>query len=272
MIITDSDQGPAPPGTIVGSGKPATKRVEIADFTGVEIANTFQATIRRADRFEVSVTADDNVIEHVTVEKDGPRLRVGLEKGRSYRLRPNTLKLEVAMPALEALDASGASRARVEGFESDRPFRAELSGASHLEGSIHAGDIEVELSGASNAKWQGSARVAQLHASGASTLDLADFAVTGDNLTVEANGASTVRLGGSARAAVLKASGASQLKLADLALDAAEVELSGASNASIQVKERLNYDVNSASHLDYRGEPTIHQAETSGASSVSHRR
>lgn len=185
---------------------------------------------------------------------------------------PDSLKLAITLPVLEAMHLSGASRATIGGFDSDRPFRLDTSGASRLEGSIKAGDAGFELSGASTVKLQGSARVANLNASGASTLELADFAVTGDKLTAEADGASTLRLRGSARAAVLKASGASHLKLADLALDAADVELSGASHAAIRVKDLLNYDVSSASHLEYLGEPTIKRAEKSGASSVSHRR
>ena len=68
-------------------------------------------------------------------------------------------------------------------------------------------------------------------------------------------------------------SGASQLRLADLALDAADVELSGASDAVIRVKDLLKYDVNSASHLEYLGEPDDQAgASKTGVSSVSHRR
>jgi serine/threonine-protein kinase len=270
VIITTQDQDDRP--TIVGSGKPATKRFDLADFTGVEIANTFRATITRADRFEVSVTADDNVLEHVRVDKDGSRLRVRLEGGRTYRLRPDTLKVSVALPVLEALHITGASRAKIEGFQSDRPFHLDTSGASTLEGSIKAGDADFEAGGASTVKLRGAARAVRLHASGASTLELADFPVSSEKLTIEADGASTVRLRGSAKAAVLEASGASHLDLAELALDAADVELSGASNAAIRVKDLLNYDVSGASHLEYRGEPTIKQAEKSGVSSVSHRR
>jgi hypothetical protein len=110
-----------------------------------------------------------------------------------------------------------------------------------------------------------------LDASGASTLNLAEFAVGAEKVMIETSGASTVRLRGTAKAAVLKATGASQLRLADLALDAADIVLEGASNAAIQVKELLRYDVTSASHLEYRGEPTIKQAKKTGASSVSHR-
>ena len=69
-----------------------------------------------------------------------------------------------------------------------------------------------------------------------------------------------------------EASGASRLRLADLALDAADIELDGASNAVIRVKDLLKYHVNSASHLEYLGEPTITAASKTGASSVSHRR
>jgi serine/threonine-protein kinase len=270
VIITDQGQDDRP--TIVGSGRTETKRFELADFIGIEVGNTFQATVTRADRFAVSVTADDNVLEHVLVDKDGKSLRVRLEGGRNYRLGRDTLKLAVTLPVLEAIEVSGSSRARVVGFDSDRPFRLRAIGVSSVAGSIKAGDADFALEGASTVKLQGSARVAKLNASGASTLELADFVVTGDKMTAEADGASTLRLGGSARAAVLKASGASHLELADLALDAADVELSGASDAAVRVKDLLNYDISSASHLEYLGEPTIQRAEKSGASSVSHRR
>jgi eukaryotic-like serine/threonine-protein kinase len=269
VIITT--QAPDERPTIIGSGKPATKRFDLADFTGIDIAQTFHATITRADQFAISVTADDNVLQHVLVDKKGARLRVRLEGGRTYRLRPNTLELTVTLPVLEALNASGASRAKISGFASERPFHLDVNGASALEGSIKAGDAAFELSGASTVKLRGSARVARLHASGASTLELSDLAVSGEKLTVEADGASTVRLRGTAGAAVLNASGASHLDLAGLAVDAADVELSGASDAVIRVKDLLKYDVSSASHLEYRGEPTIKRAEKSGASRVSHR-
>ncbi len=69
-IITSQDDHP----TIVGSGKPATKAWNLADFKAVEIRHPFRADLTRADRFAVSVTADDNVLDHIQVEKKGSRL------------------------------------------------------------------------------------------------------------------------------------------------------------------------------------------------------
>jgi hypothetical protein len=268
VILTNQDESR----TIVGSGKPATKRWDLADFTAVAIGNSFRATVTRADRFEVTVTVDDNVLEHVQVAKEGPRLQVQLERGWTYRLSPDTLKVAITLPLLESIDLSGATRGTLEGFASDRALRARVSGASTLEGSIRSGDVDIGVSGASTISLRGSARGARLSASGASQLKLTDWPVEGEKVMIDLSGASTARLRGSARAAVLHAQGASRLVLGDLALEAADVVLSGASSATLRVKGLLNYEVTAASHLDYLGEPTIGQAKKTGASSVSRRR
>jgi serine/threonine-protein kinase len=263
--------GPTTPATttIEGSGRPATKTVDVKDFTSIRIAQSIQAEVTRADSFRVSLTADDNILERIQAVRDGSTLRIGLAPGR-YRLREKP-RASITLPVLEQVELSGASRATVQGFESDRPFRALTSGASRLEGSIKAGDVDLDASGASTVKLGGSSRSARLSASGASKLELADWQVVGDTLAIDVNGASSARLRGMAKAAVLKATGASHLRLSDLALDGADVELSGASSAVIRVKDLLRYDVSSASHLEYLGEPTIKAAKKTGASSVSHR-
>jgi Putative auto-transporter adhesin, head GIN domain len=267
VIITNQED----PRTIVGSGKPATKTWNLADFTAIEIHQPFRAAVTRADRFAVSVTADDNVLVHVEVTKEGAQLRVGLEDGLTYRLGRDSLKLSIALPVLEAIVLTGTAHATIQGFDSDRPFHARLNGASTLDGSIRARDVRFDVHGASSLKLSGSAYDARLLAHGASKLELADWQVKGEKLTIDIHGASSARLQGSAKAATLKAEGASHLRLSDLTLEAADVVLTGASNAKIRVKSLLNYEISSASRLEYLGEPTIGKAKRSGASSVSHR-
>ncbi len=88
---------------------------------------------------------------------------------------------------------------------------------------------------------------------------------------IDISGASSARFGGSARAATLRAQGASHLNLADLTVEAADVVLGGASSATLRVKSLLNYELSSASRLEYLGEPKIGKAKRTGASSVSHK-
>jgi serine/threonine protein kinase len=255
---------------IEGSGRRATKVVDIKDFRAIRIERLIDADVTRGESFKVSLTADDNILDRIEAIRDGSTLRLSLAQG-NYRLAEPP-RASIMLPALDALDVAGAARATVQGFASDGPFRARVSGASTVAGSIRAGDVDFKISGASTLKLSGSGRGANLLASGASRFELTDWQVNGEKLIIDVSGASSARFRGSARAAVLKAEGASQLHLADVALDAADVVLNGASQAMVQVKSLLSYDLNSASRLEYRGEPTVSKAKKSGASSVLHRK
>jgi hypothetical protein len=129
-------------------------------------------------------------------------------------------------------------------------------------------DLEsVKLSGACKGQFKGfkAGKRLSIEVNGAST-------ITGDvetgELSVVAEGASGVTLHGKARDALVEGSGASHLHLNDVALGHAVVHLSGASTGKVNVKDQLDFDVSGASHLTYRGHPTLGDQERSGASSV----
>ena len=102
---------------IVGSGVPAVKTWDIADFKRIEIKSTFRAEITKGSTFKVTTTADDNVLPHIRVVKEGPTLKISLASG-SYELKSRP-KAEITLPALVGLDVSGASKATLKGFQSE---------------------------------------------------------------------------------------------------------------------------------------------------------
>jgi hypothetical protein len=101
--------------------------------------------------------------------------------------------------------------------------------------------------------------------SGASTLD---GGLRQGQVTLDVSGASTATLHGAADLLNVTVSGASHGGLEDFASDAIRADISGASNANVTARRKLDYDVSGASHLSYAGNPTIGQADVSGASSV----
>jgi hypothetical protein len=128
-----------------------------------------------------------------------------------------------------------------------------------LEGVSASGATKVTIGGFKSAK------NCKLRASGASSL-------TGDleaqTVDLGASGASRISLTGSAREARLSGDGASHLALAEFTARSASVVLTGASQAKIQVKNALDYDLSGASNLKYGGEPKVGKERTTGASSV----
>jgi RNA polymerase sigma factor (sigma-70 family) len=81
--------------------------------------------------------------------------------------------------------------------------------------------------------------------------------------------ASTVTLKGAAKDGRLAAAGASRLQMEGFRLDRADVTLRDASSASIDVREKLDYDLTSASQLKYRGDPALGKHSATGASRAS---
>lgn len=137
-----------------------------------------------------------------------------------------------------------------------------------LEADITMPDLEaVDLSGASEAVVTGFdfEHIFEVELSGASS-------VTGSmNLGMvkfDLSGASEITLEGYGGDLDIDASGASILNLADLISDNANVTLSGASEATINITGTLNYYLSGASMLYYYGNPNIGDNELSDASAA----
>jgi hypothetical protein len=223
-----------------------TKDFELKDFTRIELDGAFEAEVTRSDSFRVSITADD--FPHIRVEKRDHTLvirRQGIEWFAPFHGRPRAM---VTLPALKGLDISGASRGKFENFQSDDSLTVNLSGASHGEAlNISAVKIDVKVTGASSLTGNIKAKKdAKLEASGASRIELAG---TGANV-------------------VMKVNGASKAELSEFPVQNANLEISGASNASVNLNGRLDANVSGASKLFWSGSPIMGDIQTSGASNL----
>ena len=105
----------------------------------------------------------------------------------------------------------------------------------------------------------------ELRVGGASTLD---GEVRCREILVDVSGAATVTLRGSADALTLDVQDASHAHLNQFLTRATQARVGGAADASIIATGDLDFDVSGAAHFSYAGRPIIHQAESSGASTV----
>ena len=175
-------------------GNLETEEYAFTNFTKVEIGSAFEFEVTQSSSYNISVTANDNLIDHVQVSQDGQTLKIGL--GAVPRLWFATLRASVTLPQLHGLTVSGASGGTVSGFSSTEDLDITVSGASRLTGDITAGNIEFDISGASTIQLEGSADDMVADVSGASSFNLDDFIV--NNADVDFNGASsgTINLDG----------------------------------------------------------------------------
>ena len=231
---------------VVGSGNVSTEEQGFSDFTIVDVGNSFDVEITQSSSYGVDITADDNLFEYIQVSKTGNTLKIRLKWGYIYE--SVAFRAKITMPDLHELEFSGATHGTAVGFSSSHELALGLSGASSLHVvNMSAAGIKIDLSGASNLS--------------------GDLTASGDAQLI-VSGASSIELDGAAKDLVISASGASHLELFDFPVQDANVVLSGASHATVNLDGILDANLSGASHLLYIGNPTLGDIRKSGSSTV----
>lgn len=216
---------------VVGSGNVESRTQTHTDFTAVSASSAFSVDITQSSSYLVGITLDDNLFPHLEVFKTGGTLTIRLQSGFSYSSAPGrglTIQAELSMPDLEEVHLSEASSVDVDGFNVSHSFAATLSGASRLRGSYE----------------------------------------TAGDVSFTVSGASTIELTGVGGDLTAVVSGASRLELRNFPVHNANVDISGASQGTVNLDGRLDANASGASTLLYLGSPTLGDIRTSGASTI----
>jgi len=236
-----------------GQPGPATgKEYAVQGFSEVEVSSAVGFEITQSPDYSVRATGDEKLIERLKVEVSGQTLRIGLASGVSFlcgHCSGGNIKVVVTMPGLKKLAASGASTGTAKGFRSGDDLGLKLSGAGRAEIDIEAGKTTVAVSGAGRVSGELKAKSTELELSGASRCELSG---TGGDMRLDS-------------------SGASQANLSEFQIQNADVDLSGASRARINMNGTLNADLSGASSLEYTGHVVLGRTSMTGASKMNER-
>ena len=195
---------------IVGAGDAVKvdKRFTQA-FTRVEAEFAFTIDITKGDKQSITIVAQKEISNLITpVLSRNNAVRFDIPQDFKTNL---PVKISIVVPKLEGVTASGSSKASVTGFE-DQKLEANASGGGSL--TINGKKMEI-----------------QADASGASQVVVAAANVVGISGT--ASGSSKIVTTGVVNRVNLSLSGASKFQAAKIEAENVDLELSGASSASI---------------------------------------
>jgi hypothetical protein len=227
---------------------------KVPSFTAISVSSAIDLYLTQSNKNEVAVSAtNDEIRDHIITEVVGGTLIIRLgDKGTwfSWRKWGNyKTKAYVSIKDIDALTASGASTVHLVNTIESPKMRIKLSGASDFKGNIKAGVLMYNLTGASDYKGE----------------------VIANSIDIDGSGASSIELIGKVDDLAIEVSGASDAKLYNLTTKGAILRASGASNIGVTVTEILRASSSGASDINYKGNPTVKESNTSGASSIRRR-
>lgn len=228
-----------------GGGTLETLEFDFRDFNVIRADGIFDLVISQQPAYGLSITLSRELIDYLEVTRQ--------ENVLVLRLRPdvdyvNTIqRAEITLPQLVGIDLSGATGAEIDSFVCDDAFQLDMDGASRLVlDDVTASEMLVTLRGA--ARLSGNLKL-----------------VTGRILLTDA---AEVDLRGSAGALVLNASDSANANLGDFPTTEANVNISDAARASIDVSGTLNLVASGASVLRYSGGPELGLVNISGTATL----
>lgn len=210
--------------SITGSGNVTTEKRNVANFDKVTVSQGLECEIIYSDKLEVTVEADDNLINgiHTTVENGT------LDISSEYDNYINVVskRIIVHMPKIVSLESTSGSTLKSGNILKSDDIRLKSSSGSSLEVEVEADKVTLETSSGSEQTVIGKALKVYSASSSGSTID-ADELLANEVFAQSTSGSST-----SVNAAVLldgKASSGSSISYSNSPKEVRKEESSGGS-------------------------------------------
>lgn len=264
-----------------------TKNFAVVKFTGINAGSVFDIDLSKSSVESLKIEAEAEIMPYIEAKVSGGILYLKLDNNRMpSKLSKNmkNIKATINIKELENLFLSGASKLKANGNFSPLVFKAEISGASIVNGLNITSDIsDISVSGASKLDLKGSSGNAKYEFSGATVInisqDIKDLNVGGSGAVkldytgktnkteISISGATMAKFTGSSATAMVEVSGASQLDASAFTVNDMNLEVSGVSMVKVNVKNSISAEVSGGSSVRYLGTPVIKDIETNSSSS-----
>jgi hypothetical protein len=175
---------------VSGNGKVVKENREVKSFDAIKTGGAFDVYLKQGDKEELTIEADENLMELITTTVHGNTLIIGTKKNI---VDADELKLYITFKELTKMDFSGAVEVESEGELSFDELLIKGSGVSEIDLDLTANDLECYFSGASEIGLSGHADHCSMKCSGAAELDAEDFVVREYDIDISGAGEGDIR-------------------------------------------------------------------------------
>lgn len=232
---------------------------ENVDIRQIEVEDAWQVTVVADSNTYVELEYSAYLEPGLDIKKQGTLLEIGFTDNVNPVVN-SVFRATVHLKRIEWVEAEGASRVNFSGhfFDTSDTLYVNLDDASVCTGLNYSGAVcEVALEDASHfLDFELSGYNCEVSVSDASTCKgRFDIAL---NYVANLSGASQlVTFGGSAYNSTIILEGGSQLNMVQTEIHDLDVDLTGASEATVNVTERITGSLKEASTLYYMGHPVL---------------
>jgi hypothetical protein len=225
--------------SIRGSGTPTTVDRQVGDFDRIELSIGADLDITVGPAFKVTLTCDDNLVDHILTRVRGRSLEIDAKGSFSTR---EDIKLVITLPKLTELAVDGSGNVSV----------------SHLSGE----DFTLEIDGSADVKCDGSVRDLRVYIGGSGDAEFTGLA--SDRIDLEVSGSGDLLLEGTCKELSVEIPGSGYIDARELKCQDVIAEISGSGNVDCWAEQSLDGSVSGSGDIRFWGNPSDVNRDVSG--------
>jgi hypothetical protein len=177
--------------SIKGSGNVTTEKKQVTDFENLDISGVFNVILKQSDKADVTVEADDNLQQYVTVENRNNTLYVKTKEKINIRGAKKT-NIYISLVNISKLKNTLVGNLSTSGVIALKNVDINTSAVGNTTLNVKVDKLSLQISAVGNTDIEGSAPNCSITNSAVGNLDAAKLAVEKMTLKNSAVGNTTV--------------------------------------------------------------------------------
>ena len=193
----------AQPNQAQARGEQGQRVFEVGDFRAVTLLGPHDVNVAVGGAPSVRAEGDTAALDGLDIRVEDGALRVGTQRGWSWRGPGGRVIVHVTVPALEGATLTGSGDLTIDRVEADR-FSASVTGSGDLEiGALRARQAGFSITGSGGIAADGGAEEAEISITGSGDADLESFEVRRAGVRVMGSGDISLRARDSVSGSIL---------------------------------------------------------------------
>jgi hypothetical protein len=168
-------------GCVKGSGHQATDNRKVGEFTKLDLSGAFKVNLTQDSTLGVTVTTDDNLLQHIKTDVDGDKLLISTNK--KNLCSSAAITINIGVHHIDAIKATGAIEINSNGIIVAKNVDINLSGATKINLDLNAATVTTTGEGVTEITLKGQASAHNIELNGGGKLHAFDFVVGNYNIS-----------------------------------------------------------------------------------------
>ena len=173
---------------------PSTERnYPVGAFDKIELAGSYDATVRTGSGPTVQAKGGENVLEDLIVEVEGNTLKIHPKKRNGFhwgwgKNSDSRVALTITVPGLRSAELAGAGGIHIDRIKGDS-FEGGVAGSGDLRiDDLDVGTLELSIAGSGEARAKGKARSVSYDIAGSGDIEAGDVLAEDADVSIAGSG------------------------------------------------------------------------------------